>query len=259
MALSSILLSKIKQIDYIICDEKQSGKEIFEQYKPDYLINATLFDMAAGTVITYSKDGDNTEGYLFSKNGIGFKLNRPIWSNYDDAKKDNIITDFIGGSPTLVVNGEKTIDTGGTDSWILNSSSYRSYIGFNSNYLFLGCTEETQTIDSLANYCLNLGCTYAINLDGGGSCTLIQKDSNGNIKYLMNRESRKCASWILVYLKEQTTSQEIVTTTGIVANDIQILDGIIINGTSYLKIRELEKLGFKIGYSNGTVYINKIE
>ena len=257
MALSGIPFSEIKKIDYIICDTKKSGKEIFEEYKPDYLINATLFDVTTGTVITYSKDGDNLEGYLFSKNGIGIKNNLPIWTNYDVIKNDNSIVDFMGGSPTLVVNGQKVIDAGTTESWILNSSSYRSYIGFNDTHLYLGCTEQTQTIDSLATTCLNNGFKYAINLDGGGSCTLIQKDANGKAKILIDRESRKCPSWILVYLKEQTTTTESVTTTEIVYNNTEFLNGVIINGSSYLKIRELEKLGFTINFSNGTVYINK--
>ncbi len=257
MALSGIPISKIKKIDYIICDTKKNGKEIFEQYKPDYLINATLFDVSSGKVITYSKDGGNNQGYLFSKNGIGIKNNLPIWTNYDIVKNDNEVTDFMGGSPTLVVNGKKVIDAGGTESWILNSASYRSYIGFNNTHLYLGCTEQTQTIDSLASTCLNIGCTYAINLDGGGSCTLIQKDKNGELKYLTNRENRKCASWILVYLKEQTTTEEQVTTTEILYNNKDFLNGVIINGTSYLKVRELEKIGFNVGSANGTVYINK--
>ena len=112
MALSGIPFSKIKKIDYIICDTKKSGKEIFEEYKPDYLINATLFDVTTGTVITYSKDGDNLEGYLFSKNGVGIKNNLPIWTNYDVIKNDNSIVDFMGDSPTLVLNGQKFIDAG---------------------------------------------------------------------------------------------------------------------------------------------------
>lgn len=260
--LVSLDLSKIEKIDYMILPKKMSGKAVFDKYKPDYLLNATLYDVSSGKVITYSEDENKTEGYLFSKKGIGIKDRTiPMWVDINKAKVDDSIRDFIGGSPTLVVDNKVSIDSGGTNSWILNSSSYRSFLGFNDSKLFLGASDSTNTINSLASYCKSKGMKYAINLDGGGSCTLIEKTSSGGMKYLVNRESRANASWILVYLKKKgsdpvvSDDRKVVKPQKILANNVP-LEGIVIDGKSYAPIREFEKVGAKVNYVDGIVYID---
>ena len=67
---------------------------------------------------------------------------------------------------------------------ITNNSSNRS-IGF--------------TFYDLANYMVTLGCTTGFNLDGGGSTTLLFKDSSSNINVLYGN-NRKVAD--ILYFHE---------------------------------------------------------
>lgn len=282
-------LSELECIDYKVLDVKMSGAQVIKAYGADFALNATLYDVATGKVITYSEDENKGIGYLFSQNGIGISGAKDLsWTNYKSARANDNIRDFIGGSPTLVVDGKINIDAGTTDSWILKSKSYRSFIGFNGTKLYLGASDYTNTISGLASYCKEQGMKYAINLDGGGSCTLLEM-KNGKVKYHIDQESRRNASWILIYLKGNKNApyksfastptvtpptQEKPSTGGNTMHTVQCKDidiqinkksgekkrvkGIVIDGVSYAPVRAYaESLGDTVGYSNGLVTIDE--
>jgi hypothetical protein len=78
----------------------------------------------------------------------------------------------IGGGPTLVVDGKPREWTG------LRMRHPRTAIGWNQDYVFLVEVDGRQlrlsagmTLPELAGYMVKLGCTEAVNLDGGGSAT----------------------------------------------------------------------------------------
>lgn len=83
------------------------------------------------------------------------------------------VTTAIGGGPTLARNGQAMEWTG------LQARQPRSALGFNRDTLFLVEVDGRQgnlslgmSFPELAAYMLKLGCTDALNLDGGGSATL---------------------------------------------------------------------------------------
>lgn len=280
-------LSEIECIDYKVLDVKMNGSQVMKTYGADFALNATLYDVATGKVITFSEDENKGVGYVFSQLGIGIRgAKELVWTNYKTARADDNIRDFIGGSPTLVVNKKVSIDAGTTDSWILKSKSFRSFLGFSDKRVYLGTSDYANTISGLAEYCLNQGMQYAINLDGGGSCTFLEM-SNGKVKHLVDRESRRNASWILVYLKgnknaphkEKDSTQPNTqpnTQTGSTGGnkmktanytDINIqvnkkdgeqkvIKGIVIDGVSYAPVRKYtEVVGDTLTYANGLVTV----
>jgi len=89
----------------------------------------------------------------------------------------------IGGGPIILRNGHLvSINVPESQSYQVTTMSEghpRAAIGWNDKYLFLVEVDgrqrklsEGMTLDELARFLLQLGCTDAMNLDGGGSATL---------------------------------------------------------------------------------------
>ena len=107
----------------------------------------------------------------------------------------------IGGGPALVRGGKALPFTG------LQPRHPRTALGWNKDYFFLVEVDGRQrssagmSFPELATYLANLGCTEAINLDGGGSATLW---AYGNV---MNSPSegheRPAANALVVVRKER--------------------------------------------------------
>lgn len=88
----------------------------------------------------------------------------------------------ISGGPVLVRDGRRQrINADDSDSYRLSSMMEphpRSAIGWSENYFFLVEVDGRHrnsvgmTLNELASYLIELGCSEAMNLDGGGSATL---------------------------------------------------------------------------------------
>ena len=185
---------KIKKIDIINVQGGITASQVYSKYKPDYLINLALYDMASRTNITHLKDESVASGYLFSEYGIGVKGDAEITFC---TKNDKTVRDFVAGSPTLVEFGEKFIDWGNKKSSYVCGSHIRSAIGFNDNEIILFNSDAETNLDELSQALISEDCKFAINLDGGGSCHL-QKGEK-----VYRKSTRANVSWLLVYLKEE--------------------------------------------------------
>ena len=120
--------SKIKKIDIINVQGGIKASQVYNKYKPDFLINLALYDMATGINITHLKDEGVASGYLFSDEGIGIKNdNEIVWTT----KNDKNVRDFVAGSPVLVKNSAKYIEWGNKKSEYILGTHNRSAIGFN--------------------------------------------------------------------------------------------------------------------------------
>jgi hypothetical protein len=94
------------------------------------------------------------------------------------------LTEAIGGLPRLVRNGEISIESdreGGSSSFT-NSRHPRTAVGFNADTsrIFFVTVDGRQpgysdgmTLQELAELMRELGCTQALNLDGGGATTMV--------------------------------------------------------------------------------------
>lgn len=185
---------KIKKIDIVNIKGGMTATQVYKKYKPDYMINLALYDMASGTNITHLKDEGVDSGYLFSNEGIGIKGDAEIiWTTKDD----NSIRDYVSGSPILLKNGEKYLDWGNKKSDYVCGKHKRSTIGFNGREVILFNSGKEIDLTALQDEMLALGCEYAINCDGGGSCHLQEGEK------IYSKSVRSNASWLLVYIEEE--------------------------------------------------------
>lgn len=242
MSTHSIALKDIEKIDLIVTDGL-TAKQVYEKYKPNYLINGALYDVSTKTNITNAKDEGVSSGYLFSNEGISFTEDNSIkWTTKGEATRD-----FVAGAPCLVKEGKKFVDWGNKYSEYIDGKHKRSCIGFNDSHLFLFCSDLENTIDQAVDNCIKLGMKYAINLDGGGSCHL-QKDTT-----ITKSSSRANCSWILVYTKQQQESQLTKENKVTVKCNGLEQEGYIENGVTYAPARFLaENLGASIIYDSTT-------
>ena len=190
--LLTIPRDKISKIDIINVRGGITASEVYKKYKPDYMINLALYDMATGENITNLKDEGVLSGYLFTDEGIGIEKENVIkWCKIDENVKD-----FVAGSPVLVKNGTKCIDFGNKYSKYIDGIHIRSAIGFNSREVTLYTSDKKMDLNELSDV-LEGKCDYAINCDGGGSSHLQFKDE------IYRKSTRKNASWFLIYLKPE--------------------------------------------------------
>lgn len=200
----TISRDKIKKIDIINVRGGITASQVYNKYKPDYMINLALYDMTTGTNITNLKDEGIVSGYLFSDEGIGIKGDNEI---VFCTKNDKTIRDFVAGSPILIKNSAKNIDWGNKYSEYVDKVHKRSAIGFNSEEVILYTSDKEMSLERLSNV-LEGKCDYAINCDGGGSCHLQHKDK------IYVKSSRKNVSWLLIYMKPEVRKMRICLDAG---------------------------------------------
>ena len=238
-------LKDLKKVDFV--NKPMTAKTLYDTYKPSAFINACLYDMTTSTNITKVEDENDSDGYLFSDEGIGIFVDNYIcWTDYETARKDTQIKDFIAGSPTLVYSGRVNIDWGNKVSTAIQGKAYRSAIGFNQSTLFMYVSDNKITLDELAKYMLNVGCDYAINLDGGGSCHL----QEGSTVY--KNSIRKNASWFMVY--ENKTVLTIDSKTVLINGVPKEYDvaPFIKNNRTFVPVNFLRDLGFNVEWNATT-------
>jgi|GEM_PF-7131472 len=105
---------------------------------------------------------------------------------FNDPKILNVLDTLIGGGSILVEKGQLNSEF----SLPINGNHPRSAIGFTKDYskVILTTVEGRKTFvpgvteSELAEIMMDLGAYYAINLDGGGSSTLIKRDY-GKVSY----------------------------------------------------------------------------
>lgn len=265
MSFVNIPLDRVRKIDFMILpnNQRKTIQQMFDylSVKPDYIINATFYNMSNGETIVHSEDENKAYGYTWANEGIGIEGDKGLlWCDKSTAYKSKEIRDFIAGCPTLVKNGAKYVTSGNTDSsYIMNQSHYRSFMGFNKSSLYLGYTTSKYTVSQQINDCLNAKITHAINLDGGGSVS-IGKNEKGKLKVLAAPSGyRANASWILVYLNKDSSGNIVnISKTPIKIKDKQYtFDAIVKDGKTLIQLRDLQQAGFKVGYTNGCATLHK--
>jgi len=118
----------------------------------------------------------------------------------------NDITDAIGAYPTLVINGEKRFDSNIYATSFGNSRQPRLAYGMDDTHLYAVIAHGRNsklghfgmTLNEMADLCVRLKLKHAINLDGGGSISVV--DRNGN-RLDKNPDSRSVKTMILIYPK----------------------------------------------------------
>lgn len=246
MAIIKIPLDEIDKADIVV--ETTTDDELIKKYNPDYLINMALYDVESGVNIVHMEDENKRSGYLFSDDGIGITNNNEIvWCSKDKAFNSNDIKDYCSFSPVLVKNGKVDIGWGNKYSSYVDGTHYRSFVGLDDNHLYLGVSDNKNSIKSLANYCVNQGMKYAGNNDGNGSVSLWE---NGNP---IKNSTRRNASWLLVWLKKEK-DDEMITKEFISVDGVdKEFNTIVKDGVTYLEMRKLaETVDCEVYYDSVT-------
>lgn len=107
-------------------------------------------------------------------------------------------TDGISGYPALIENGKKSSEFHNAPDG--KSDRGRSMVGYTSDSLVISCIADVSgssdfTLAEELQFMLNKGCTYAINLDGGGSA---QCNFNGD----KITSSRKVSNFLYVIVEK---------------------------------------------------------
>jgi hypothetical protein len=159
----------------------------------DIVINTALFDMSNGKLISrlfmdgkpYGGDADwaKTWGIAFGDEAGP----RQSWDNGVGAPE------FIGPYSSCIFNG--TIGDGLNDK----SKRGRTALGLANGKLVIVCTpdgsSDAMTTAQLAQVMKDRGCTFAINLDGGGSSQFYGPENSYS-------SGRKCPAWLAIWLKK---------------------------------------------------------
>lgn len=180
--------------------------------KPMVIFNGGLFAMSNGNTmsLTIDEGKEITFGYfskwMMSQTFDGeLKLRGGHWEkqigNYGNIKE------AIGASPSLVINGEKNVDKTGLDNGFVVHRHPRIAFCYDDEYVYIIVVHGRNSlkgyyganIDELVEICLDLGVKNGINLDGGGSITLL--DGNGN-RIDDNTSVRRVDNAIALYKKQ---------------------------------------------------------
>ncbi len=201
-----IKLTDIDRVELIGGTVRRTAAQVFKMLpeKPDYLINAGMYDMRSGlTVCDTIVDGVLLNGGNYTDKGFAWDDNN-LEPEDTAAAKVRGYRYFLGGSPSLLWNGRLNIDGKGFDKYFLNSAkSVRIGMGITDKELVVCFPAAAKTLGSFAGMMAAAGCKYAINLDGGGS-TRVMQNVGGKLQQLSsNRENRANSTWLAIYLKKR--------------------------------------------------------
>ena len=201
-----IKLNEIDRIQLVGGTVRRTAAQVFKtlQEKPDYLINAGMYDMKSGlTVCDTIVDGVLLNGGNYTDKGFAWDDNN-LEPEDTAAAKVRGYRYFLGGSPSLLWNGRLNIDGKGFDKYFLNSAkSVRIGMGITDKELVICFPAAAKTLGNFAGMMAAAGCKYAINLDGGGS-TRVMQNVGGKLRQLSsNRENRANSTWLAIYLKKR--------------------------------------------------------
>jgi exopolysaccharide biosynthesis protein len=179
-----LLRTEIDNINLVLAtSSKETINSCYGRIKPDLLINGGFFNMVDGKTLNFAVDeGKSVGANSYSRYGFFTKADKSFgFANFSATG----FKDFIGGTPWLIANGVINETMRDVSEAIRNTKNPRSAIGMDDKYFFIVAVDGRQTnkpgmtLPQLALFMKGLGCTDAINLDGGGSTHLGQGTASG--------------------------------------------------------------------------------
>lgn len=243
--------NEIEKLDFALC--KQPTETLGAYYKrqtkkPNILVNGGFFSMTDGMTCFNFRDENNTIMYndsyqwgmgIIGDNEIGFgHMNERPWR------------DFISGYPNLIEHGKKLNITFAKE---LNYNARRSMLGYNDTTVFIVCVENPGlAYPAMQDLMFELGCTYAINLDGGGSTKMLH---NGK-SITTNATNRAVDNVVAVYLKDDMPSNGIDAIYQVYSKNkwwSEVTNYNDANDDGYAGVERSAIQGIKISLSEGSV------
>lgn len=174
--IAKIPLNRIEKCSIYVNLKRKSMSKIQAEIGCDYIINGGLYDMSTFKPMNHLVVDGKVLSKSLGKTGASFNGNK-IELSYDNQIGH---PDHVSGYPVLVKDGK--INNFTTPKG-LEGARPRSCIGKTKDS-FVMVTFEGCTLQVAAQKMLELGCIWAINLDGGGSTQAIfdgKKDTSSRI------------------------------------------------------------------------------
>ncbi len=173
-----------------------------------------------GMVITGSADSPLTALKAGDETHLRWQVTPNSWDDIGDA---------VSGGPMLIKDNSYCINLKAEafhSNWTSNSIKARTACGVTANnHLILVTAEGTHTLYDLAHILHELGAVDAMNLDGGGSTTMVIHDTTMNMENKSNERKVAVALGIFVLAKEnanptpkQTSSKPTITAERLLEN-----------------------------------------
>ncbi|MBQ6756771.1 MAG: phosphodiester glycosidase family protein [Oscillospiraceae bacterium] len=194
-----IPISEIRKIDFTPAKQpRETLKNFYDRQtdKPGFICNAGFFSMTDGTPCFGQVDEGvvrvNDTRYNEGFGVLSGDLTRLVYGRFTDGGWK----DFLSAYPMLVKGGKKLTEWSYATE--LNYKAVRSIIGYNDETIFyVHVGKPGMNFSQMASVMLGLGCTYAMNLDGGGSArALLQGSVIGT-----PTENRAVDSVLAIYFK----------------------------------------------------------
>lgn len=167
-------------------DSTWSLREHAEEQKWDIAVNGPMFSNGSPTADPYYywNITDLIVGGIFNRGGNysdkGIAFGNPwagvsaYFTTTENSKGKPV--DFIGGAPTLLIDGGINMDMKGISNSFTTAYTQRTAIGIDKANLYFATTKSYKhTLREVATAMKNAGCLWAINLDGGGSTAFYEK------------------------------------------------------------------------------------
>lgn len=213
--IAQIAQSEIEKIDFHLCaGAGTGGRQTLEKFyaqnqeKPQLVINGGFFNMANGeSVFVYKSKGKvimdyGNAGYY---NGIGTVDGKLTYGYY----LEKPFYDFATAYPPLIIDKKPAASSYlGFNDGSVNTKTRRTAIGYNDEYVYVVCVHNPgMRLKELQNLFVELGCDYAVNLDGGGSSRMLYE---GQAYCTATTGNRAVDNVIAFYLKEDK-KEEVIT------------------------------------------------
>ena len=189
-----IPFSKIKKIQCYVNSSRSTAQIVQSSTGADLVINTAIFDMGTNEILSRVVANGRTYGTKSSAAwGLGFNDDGSVVKTWDNGQN---CPNYLGPYSYAVVDSK--VNDG------LNDKAYRGrmLIGITDDSLVvLGFDDSDSSRCSSKTACegmLGRGCTFAINLDGGGSVQWASKNGDYGNCY----SARKVPAFVCIYLKE---------------------------------------------------------
>lgn len=199
---AEISKGELEKIEFDLCQQPtETLKHYYDRQKdkPDLIVNAGFFAMNNGnTCFNYISNGKIVSNVPSYKWGMGVVGNKDL--SYGEMNSRNW-TGWISGYPNLLDNGEKVYINFAKE---LDYKARRTMLGYNDTTIYIVCVETPgMNFKQMQNLMLDLGCKYAINLDGGGSTKMLHNGTS----VTKDVTNRAVDNVLAVYLKETPSNK----------------------------------------------------
>ena len=189
---------QLDHIDFALCKQpKETLKSYYkrQEKKPDLLSNGGIFHMADGqTYFNFIDEGEVVSGWHWYDMGMGIVDGEPKYGNVSAEKW----TDFVSAYPPLVAEGKALPITFATEN---GGKKKRKVLAYNDSTVFLiEVWTPGMRFGEMQDMLIEMGVTYAINLDGGGSTLTLEDGVEVNSPAGTYR--RPVDNVVAIYLKD---------------------------------------------------------